>query len=170
MRNIICYKQRLSLVVFSMMVAGCLTGQEKQSSCGDDLAINDLFKEIKNLTDAREFKKASLLVREVDIEKLIKKSIIDKKTGKVKLNKLIFLAYAEETILIPGIPINLETKELADKKYRVIPGTGDDLPISDQKLRAEWFDAVSNLALKYNTRVYKLGIEYKKFDQPVLSE
>lgn len=115
--------------------------------------MEELLESIRNLTINGRYESAVLLIEGVDVKSLFERSFKADSEGEPE--EMYFLAYAEEMIIIPGVPIELQATLQSQQAYREVPGTGDDIPISDIRLRQRWIDAVANLAREFNSLVYR---------------
>lgn len=156
----------LIVLVFASisMLAFLFNGKE----ASDSMSVSELFAMVKTLTDSGDFESAIKLLDSADTNSVFEASCMDKK-GRVDPDKLVFLAFAEDTIVIPGISSELKVEIWKRKAFKEIPGTGDDVAISDRELRRRWFESVANFELKFNARVYRQGVAIGKFPALPLS-
>ncbi len=139
-------------IIISQHVAIAINGHEPQ------LSIKDLFADLASLIQAGDFEGAAKRLEGVDIDSMFRKSSLPEKTQTSDRRSVVFLGYAEYAFHIPGIPSDLKAKTWRRKNFLEVPGTGDDLPLSDGQLRRRWFDVVGSFVLKFNTRTYREGV------------
>jgi hypothetical protein len=163
--NMLKISSLLALVGASISVMAFLFNEKETS---DSMSVSELFAKVKTVTDGGDFESAIELVDDADVESVFKESCIVGNKG-VDADKLVFLAFSEDAIIIPGVSNELKTEIWRQRAFMEIPGTGDDLAISDRELRRRWFDSVASFELKFNARVYRQGVAIGKFPALPLS-
>ncbi len=115
-------------------------------------SVDILLAQISAAVEVGDYDEAMRMLHAADVDGMVR-TLLDANRGSE--HGYYFLAYAEDALLIPGVPLDFETRVIRDRRFREIPGTGDDCPINDPEMRRKWFECVSGFALRFNRKIYR---------------
>lgn len=110
--------------------------------------VDDLMSSVESALARNEYAQVSHLLDSVDAERLAAAECNSS-------SHVRYVAIAEEAILIPGLPVDVENEILREKDYVEIPGLGDDSPIPDP-YREDVFQSARRFASEYNSSLAQL--------------
>jgi len=120
--------------------------------------VEKVLTDLETAVSAKDFAKAINLLDEFEMNSFFQElERRDGQVGNATEFPVKFLAYAEDLILIPGIPTELRVKVFQQEMFAEIAGTGDDSE-APAELHRSWFETASNFVLRYNTRMYRRAI------------